>query len=125
MDEDESSMGWFMLPEEALARVVADDKAPIKSRVTALEMIEHPPLELLRMLLVRETPNRRKQDKTRPMRKSVPSKLQAVAAIKYAREMRLRQGQKVTNLPRLRPTQKANPPTAVNDCDLTGNSLGI
>jgi hypothetical protein len=124
MDEDES-MGWFMLPEEALARVVADEKAPIKSRVTALEMIEHPPLELLRRLLVKETPNRRKQDKTRPLRKSVPSKLQAVAAIKYAREVRLRQGKKVTNLPRLRQPQTVKPPFAETDGDPTGNSLGI
>jgi hypothetical protein len=66
-------------------------------------------------------PKKRKQDETRPLRKSVPSKLQAVAAIKYAREVRLRQGQKVS-LPRLRPTQTTKPPI---DADPAGNLLGI
>jgi hypothetical protein len=93
MDEDD--MSYLMTPELVLARVVADEKAPVADRVTALKMLEHPALLMLRELLVVEMPNKRKRDPNRPMRKPVPAKLRSLAAIKYAREVRLRQGLKV------------------------------
>ena len=73
-------MGFWMKPECALLRLVEDDAAPIMARVRALQQVDHPPLELLRRLLV--------ETKTRT--KPIPSKLKAVATLKYAQEMQLR-----------------------------------
>lgn len=69
-----------MSPTAALKRLVEDDEAPCGARVLALKQIEHPPLCLLRRLLV----------KTSKRAKTVPSRLLAVAALKYAREVGLR-----------------------------------
>ena len=73
-------MPKFMLPETALARVVEDDQAPIRARVKALEQIAHPSLCMLRRLLVNSAKRK----------KRVPSKVRALAALKYAREVQLR-----------------------------------
>lgn len=74
-------MGMLMKPEAALLRLVEDDDAPIMARVRALEKVPHPPLALLRRLLVvSETPRE----------KPVPSKLLAVATHAYFREMQIR-----------------------------------
>ena len=72
-------MPKFMQPETALARLV-EDNAPVRARVKALEQLTHPPLCLLRRLLV-DTSKR-----TKP----VPSKVMAVAALKYAHEIQLK-----------------------------------
>jgi hypothetical protein len=73
-------MSKFMNPDTALKRLVEDDAAPVGSRVRALRQLAHPPLCLLRRLLV-DTAKR-----TKP----VPSRLLAIAALKYAFEVEVR-----------------------------------
>jgi hypothetical protein len=73
-------MPKFMNPETALARLAEDANAPLGARVKALQQIAHPSLCLLRRLLV-DTVKR-----VQP----VPSKLLAVAALKYAAEIQIR-----------------------------------
>jgi hypothetical protein len=107
-------MGWFLTPEQALARVVADENAPVKDRVTALGMIEHPALELLRPLLVRSMPHL--QRSPRPPKKPIPAKLRSLAAIKFAREVRFRQD---------RARARGISPTDVDAATGTGNPLGV
>ena len=46
------SVPKFMQPETALARLAEDDQAPVMARVQALRQLVHPPLCLLRRLLV-------------------------------------------------------------------------
>lgn len=70
-----------MDPRIALLRLVEDEEAPIMPRVRALEKVPHPPLALLRRLLV---------EPETPRSKPVPSKLRAVATHVYWREMELR-----------------------------------
>jgi hypothetical protein len=91
---DEDDMAFFMEPEVALARVAEDPAAPIKARVKAIEMIEHPNLCLLRRLLAIPTPRKFKKPRDKPLPKPVPSRVRAAAAIKYAQEMRYRRMQK-------------------------------
>lgn len=67
----------------ALARLIEDDAAPVGSRVLALRQLDRVPLTLLRRLLV-DTANR-----TTP----VPTRLKALATLKYARELQLRRHQ--------------------------------
>jgi hypothetical protein len=69
-----------MSPQTALARRAEDPDAPIMARCEALKQLAHPPLSLLRRLLV-ETAKRAKP---------VPAKLKAIAALKYAHEVQLR-----------------------------------
>lgn len=90
MTADEDEMSFFMEPEAALARVAEDPAAPIKARVKAIEMIEHPNLCLLRRLLALPTPRKFKKPRDKPLPKPVPAKVKAAAAIKYAQEMRYR-----------------------------------
>jgi len=78
-----------MLPETALARVVEDDQAPIRARVKALEQIAHPSLCMLRRLLVNSAKRK----------KHVPSKVRALAALKYAREVQLRKIEAAKKVP--------------------------
>lgn len=73
----DEQMGYWMKPESALLRVVEDPKAPIMQRVKALKQVENPPRALLRRLLL--------EPKT-PRAKPIPSKLRAVAALKYAQQ---------------------------------------
>jgi hypothetical protein len=73
-------MSKFMSPRSALVRLVEDDEAPVGLRVQALKQIEHPPLVMLRRLLV-ETSKR-----TTP----VPARLRALATIRYVREVAFR-----------------------------------
>ncbi len=73
-------MGRWMSTQTALTRLVEDEDAPVMARVHALEQIQHPELSVLRRLLVN---SKRRQ-------KPVPSKLKAVAALAYAKEMELR-----------------------------------
>lgn len=94
-------MGIWMRPEVALLRVVEDENAGLMSRVRALEAVAHPPLAVLRRLLV--------ESKT-PRRKPVPSKLKSVAAMKYMQEQRLRAERRA-----MRTKSK----------QLSGNALGI
>jgi len=82
-------MPKFMKPETALCRVIEDETAPIRARVKALEQLAHPPLCLLRRLLVDSS------KRTKP----VPSKVRAVAALKYAQEVAFR---------KIRAAKKAN-----------------
>ena len=74
-------MAKFMRPETALARLAEDEHAPIHARVQALQQLPHPPLCMLRRLLA-ETSKR-----ARP----VPSKVRALAALKYAQETQYRE----------------------------------
>ncbi len=109
-------MAWLMEPETVLERVVDDPKAPVRDRVEALRMLEHPPLLLLRRLLVQPVPHM--QHSPRPPEKPVPPKLRSLAALKYAREVRFRQD---------RARAKAKSPgahLANADAD-TGNPLGV
>jgi hypothetical protein len=73
-------MAKFMRPETALARLAEDEHAPILARVQALQQLTHPPLCMLRRLLA-ETSKRIKP---------VPSKVRALAALKYAQESEYR-----------------------------------
>lgn len=73
-------MSKFMSPRSALARLVEDEEAPVNLRAQALEQLVHPPLCLLRRLIV-DTSKR-----TTP----VPAKLRAVATIRYAHEVAFR-----------------------------------
>lgn len=73
-------MPKFMLATTALARLVEDEEAPIGARCDALRQLDHPPLTLLRRLLVDTT--------ARAM--PVPVRLKSMAALKYARELALR-----------------------------------
>ena len=73
-------MPKFMSVSTALARLVEDDGAPVMSRCKALQQLAHPPLSLLRRLLV-DTAKR-----TIP----VPSRLRAIAALKFAHEVQFR-----------------------------------
>ncbi len=66
-----------MRPETALARTVDDETLSASVRCKALEKLEHPPLELLRRLLVRSK-----------KRKQQPSRLVALASLKYAIEIK-------------------------------------
>jgi len=68
-----------MSPTAALRRLVEDAGAPCAARVQALRLLPHPPLCLLRRLLVKTERN-----------KPVPSRLLAVATLAYAREVALR-----------------------------------
>jgi hypothetical protein len=72
-------MPKFMKVSTALARLAEDDAAPVGARVRALRQLDHPPLALLRRLLV---------DTTRTV--PIPSRLKAVATLAYARELQLR-----------------------------------
>ena len=67
-----------MRPETALARLVEDTGAPVGLRVQALRKISHPTLAMLRRLLVEGTDH------------TAPSRLRAVAALAFAREIELR-----------------------------------
>jgi hypothetical protein len=70
----------FMDPATALARTVRDDDVPVMLRYKALQALAHPPLDLLRELLVR----------TKHREKPVPKKLVALASLKYAEECQRR-----------------------------------
>jgi hypothetical protein len=74
-------MSIWMKPEAALLRLAEDNDAPVGSRVRALKLVLHPPLSLLRRLLV--------EPKT-PREKEIPSRLRAAATLIYAKEMALR-----------------------------------
>jgi len=101
-----------MLPETALARLVEDEGASIADRVSALRLIPHPALCMLRRLL-----HRSRTDLTR-----VPSKLLAAAALAYAREVQARK----IKLPRPTYKQSRRPQEQNDDQPSTeGNSLGI
>lgn len=63
-------------PLAALKKLAENDEAPTMARVSALKQIPHPPLALLRRLLVRPVP--------------VAPRLYAIAALAFAREMKLR-----------------------------------
>jgi hypothetical protein len=76
--KDVIAMPKFMKIESALSRVVEDDEAPAKMRFEALQQIEKPNVMMLRRILVRS--------KTNPVKR--PSKLLALAALKYADAMR-------------------------------------
>jgi len=79
-----------MKVDSALLRVVEDDGAPIMKRVRALEMVENAPMALLRRLLL--------EPKT-PRKKPIPSKLRAVAALKYAKQLaRKKKSEKTKNV---------------------------
>jgi len=95
-------MPKFMNVSTALQRLVEDDAAPVGARVKALRQLDHPPLTLLRRLLV-DTAKR-----TVP----VPSRLKAIAALKFAHEVQFRKGRKAA---RVEPRQKKN----------SANALGI
>jgi hypothetical protein len=89
-------MPKYMLASTALARLVENENASPNARCDALRQLDHPPLALLRRLLVesdkRFTP--------------VPVRLKSLATLKYARELGLR---------KLKPKRKA----------VESNSLGI
>ena len=70
-------MSKFMKPETALARTVEDEKASTLARYKALEKLLHPPMELLRRLLV----------DSKKRNKPVPHRLRALASFKYAVEV--------------------------------------
>jgi hypothetical protein len=95
-------MSKFISPRSALVRVVEDDEAPVGLRVQALKQIAHPPLVMLRRLIV-DTSKR-----TTP----VPPKLRALATIRYAHEVAFRKIRSVKT-------------KAAQDNQPNGNALGI
>jgi len=83
-------MAYWMKADTALLRVVEDDGAGIMKRVRALEMVERAPMALLRRLIL--------EPKT-PRKKPIPSKLRAVAALKYAKQLaRKKKGEKAKHV---------------------------
>ena len=87
-------MGLFMKADSALLRVVIDDACPVMARVNALKQVQHPPLIVLRSLIV-ETET--------PRLKPVPVKLKTLAALKYAEEVTLRARKKAMTQKSTRP----------------------
>ncbi len=86
-------MGFWMSEQCALVRLVGDSAAPLMDRIRALKQLDHPPLAMLRRLLV--------NSKTR--RVPVPAKLKAVAALAYARELQERKVQNALRSEEKRP----------------------
>src|SRR5437868_3140074 len=99
--ESKSKMSFLPSADTVLLRVVVDEKAPVSQRVAALKLVKHAPMTILRNLLV--------ESKT-PGKKPVPSKLKAVAALAYSREMELKK------------IRKLRKPLSNQKCD---NALGI
>lgn len=93
-------MSKFMSPNAALSRVVEDNEAPTALRCEALQQIARPTLALLRRILV----------DTETRTKPVPSRLKAIAALIYAREIQLR---------------KSRPGRTRKTQDAESNALGI
>ena len=73
-------MAKFMSAATALARLAEDDAAPPHARCDALRQLSHPPLALLRRLLVDS------DKRTTP----IPSRLKSIAALAYAKELAVR-----------------------------------
>ena len=94
-------MGKFISAKAALIRVLEDDQAPTKLRIEALGQIQHPPLCMLRRLIA-ETATRATP---------VPSKLKAIATLRYVQEIAFRKAF---------PKSKAKAETQTQD-----NALGI
>lgn len=94
-------MSKFISPRQALIRVIEDDAAPTRLRIEALDQIQHPPLCMLRRLIA-ETATR-----VTP----VPSKLKAIATMRYVQEIAFRKAFRKS---------KAKPETQAQD-----NALGI
>lgn len=82
-------MGLWMKPESAFPRVVEDDRAGLMQRVRAQTAVPHPPLALLRRLLVEPVIRRAKP---------IPAKLRALAAVKYREQMELRKRKKALTI---------------------------
>lgn len=102
----------------ALRRVIEDDAAPEADRCKALRKLERPPLCMLRRLLVRSA--------TRKV--PVPSRLYALAALRYVKEVELRRKKK--ELQRWKPMPRSRPRPKINDQDREPddglpNALGI
>jgi hypothetical protein len=102
-------MTKFLNPVAALKRVLEDPEAPTMARVEALRQIPHPPLLLLRRILVGSATGK------------VPSRLYAAAALAYSKEVALRQEKRKWK-PVVRPRPKIDDGEPV---DTQGNSLGI
>ena len=102
-----------MLPETALARLVEDEGVSVADRVSALRLIPHPALCMLRRLLHRS--------RTEPS--PVPSKLLAAATLAYAKEVQVRK----TRPPGPTYRRPRRPQEQLNDqpVNTKGNSLGI
>ena len=81
-------MAKFMSPETALARTVEDEKAPIMARYRALQQLAHPSLNMLRRLLVQHKEGS-KASKNANRKKPVPPRILALAALRYAEEIKL------------------------------------
>src|SRR5260370_23522323 len=106
-------MPKFMQPETALARLVEDEGATVADRVSALKMIPHPALCMLRRIL-----HRSRTDST-----CVPSRLLAAAALAYAKEVQVRK----MRPPRPKYRQPRRPQEQMEDHPINteGNALGI
>jgi len=91
-------MPKFMSVSCALRRLVEDANAPVGARVRALRQLAHPPLVLLRRLLV-DTDKRTIK---------VPSRLLAVATLKYAAEVEFRKIKKSKSGGRRQRQESAN-----------------
>ncbi len=76
-----------MKPETALARTVEDERLSALVRYKALEQLEHPPMELLRRLLVR----------SKKRKKPLPGRLVALASLKYAIAVRRKNARRELN----------------------------
>jgi hypothetical protein len=72
-------MAEFMSAETALHRLAEDDAAPVGARMRALRGLPHPSLKMLMRLLV----------DTKKRKRPVPAKIRALAALRYAEEIRL------------------------------------
>ena len=90
-------MAKYMTPRLARARVIADEHAPVRLRLRALKEIEHPPLTMLRRLIADTT------TRTKP----VPSRLRALALMRYVQEVEYRK------IKTGKPTKTSVPPNAL------------
>jgi len=91
----------FMQPKTALARLVEDGKAPIMARYRALQQLAHPSLNMLRRLLV--------QTRTAKGKPTIPARIRALAALRYADEMKLQSYRR-----EMRKAEKKNQSAATN-----------
>src|SRR5215831_19818005 len=98
-----------MKVSSSLSSVINDEEAPVRLRYRALQLLQHPSLNLLRRLLVEHKPGS-KASRRSTYKEPVPRKLRALAAIRYAEEWRraqLRREQKTTHAGGHEPRAKA------------------
>jgi hypothetical protein len=74
-------MAKFMTPRMARVQIIADENAPVRLRIQALKEVHNPPIAMLRRLVAVTAARKLKP---------VPSRLRALALMRYAQEVERR-----------------------------------